>query len=77
VELRNSGGAALDERFNHIDVEHFKKGERGRDWCFSNVDGAGGKVIAAAAGAEVEAKRETVQACPERSNRKRKFSGSA
>jgi hypothetical protein len=22
----------LDERFNHIDIEHFKKGERGQDW---------------------------------------------
>ncbi|CAI7650773.1 unnamed protein product [Penicillium pancosmium] len=29
-----TGAAALDERFNHIDVEHFKKGERGGDWCF-------------------------------------------
>lgn len=81
MELRNSGGAALDERFNHIDVEHFKKGERGRDWCFSNVDGAGGKVVAAAAaaaaGAQVESKRETVQAGSERSHRKRKFSGEA
>lgn len=28
-----SGPAALDERFNHIDIEHFKKGERGGDWC--------------------------------------------
>jgi hypothetical protein len=24
----------LDERFNHIDIEHFKKGERGQDWRF-------------------------------------------
>lgn len=29
-----TGAAALDERFNHIDVEHFKKGERGGDWRF-------------------------------------------
>jgi hypothetical protein len=26
------GPAASDERFNHIDIEHFKKGERGQDW---------------------------------------------
>lgn len=32
VMLRSRGAAALDERFNHIDVEHFKKGERGQDW---------------------------------------------
>lgn len=34
VGLSCSGTAALDERFNHIDVEHFKKGERGVDWRF-------------------------------------------
>ncbi|KAJ5127465.1 hypothetical protein N7448_008244 [Penicillium atrosanguineum] len=39
IELRSHGPAALDERFNHIDIEHFKKGERGRDWCFSSGDG--------------------------------------
>lgn len=33
VPLRSHGPAALDERFNHIDIEHFKKGERGQDWC--------------------------------------------
>jgi hypothetical protein len=26
------GPAASDERFNYIDIEHFKKGERGQDW---------------------------------------------
>jgi hypothetical protein len=31
------GAAALDERFNHIDVEHFKKGERGGDWRFPTL----------------------------------------
>ncbi|KAJ5082027.1 hypothetical protein N7532_011070 [Penicillium argentinense] len=35
VPLTSAGAAALDERFNHIDSEHFKKGERGVDWCFS------------------------------------------
>ncbi|KAJ5358634.1 uncharacterized protein N7496_011047 [Penicillium cataractarum] len=34
VALRNSGSVALDERFNHIDVEHFKKGERGGGLVF-------------------------------------------
>jgi hypothetical protein len=34
VPLRSDGAAALDERFNHIDRDHFKKGERGQDWRF-------------------------------------------
>lgn len=34
VALSAGGSAGLDERFNHIDVEHFKKGERGGDWRF-------------------------------------------
>ncbi|KAF7517574.1 hypothetical protein PCG10_001152 [Penicillium crustosum] len=34
VPLQNHGPEALDERFNHIDIEHFKKGERGQDWRF-------------------------------------------
>ncbi|KAJ5180422.1 hypothetical protein N7492_003632 [Penicillium capsulatum] len=33
IALRNDGPTALDERFNHIDTEHFKKGQRGSDWC--------------------------------------------
>ncbi|KAJ5092191.1 hypothetical protein NUU61_007061 [Penicillium alfredii] len=37
VALRTLGPAALDERFNHIDIEHFKKGERRRDWSFPSV----------------------------------------
>ncbi|KAJ5623775.1 Zinc finger C2H2 [Penicillium lagena] len=37
VSLRNDGQAAWDERFDHIDSEHFKKGERGQDWCFPLV----------------------------------------
>ncbi|KAJ5951820.1 Zinc finger C2H2 [Penicillium vulpinum] len=41
VPLTNHGSEALDERFNHIDIEHFKKGERGQDWRFpsSSLDG--------------------------------------
>ncbi|KAJ5199635.1 Zinc finger C2H2 [Penicillium cf. griseofulvum] len=41
VPLRNHGPEASDERFNHIDIEHFKKGERGQDWRFpsSSLDG--------------------------------------
>ncbi|KAJ5782227.1 hypothetical protein N7457_004001 [Penicillium paradoxum] len=34
VTLTKRGQAARDERFNHIDIEHFKKGERGQDWRF-------------------------------------------
>ncbi|KAJ5915391.1 hypothetical protein N7466_011324 [Penicillium verhagenii] len=34
IPLQSNGAAALDERFNHIDTEHFKKGERGHDWSF-------------------------------------------
>lgn len=38
LESECTGGAGgvglLDERFNHIDVEHFKKGERGVNWKF-------------------------------------------
>lgn len=32
IALRRTDSDALDERFNHIDIEHFKKGERGSDW---------------------------------------------
>lgn len=39
IALHSHGPAALDERFNHIDIEHFKKGERGRDWCLPSGDG--------------------------------------
>lgn len=39
ISLRNHGPAALDERFNHIDIEHFKKGERGQDWRFPSLAG--------------------------------------
>lgn len=37
ISLVNNSQAAWDERFNHIDSEHFKKGERGQDWCFPSV----------------------------------------
>ena len=68
--LRNSGAAALDERFNHIDVEHFKKGERGRDWCLQAPEGNGG------AEADVVRKSEkTSSQGSERGSRKRKLEG--
>jgi hypothetical protein len=38
VLLRSHGSAALDERFNHIDIAHFKKGERGKDWVSPVVE---------------------------------------
>lgn len=37
VSLQSHGPSALDERFNHIDTEHFKKGERGCDWAFPEI----------------------------------------
>lgn len=68
--MSGSGAAALDERFNHIDVEHFKKGERGRDWCLLRVEGGGvGEVQGS------KSSLETGQGAAERSNaRKRKCS---
>lgn len=80
VSLRDCGGAALDERFNHIDVEHFKKGDRGRDWCLPGPGaeaGVGGKGVAQGRG-EVQVsvgKSEIGQGVSERSSRKRKFAG--
>lgn len=73
--LRNSGAAALDERFNHIDVEHFKKGERGRDWCLQALEGNGGAGDTGT-GPDVVRKSETTssQRC-ERGSRKRKLEG--
>ncbi|KAL2814779.1 hypothetical protein BJX63DRAFT_420650 [Aspergillus granulosus] len=32
IQLRGDGLAAWNQRFNHIDIEHFKKGERIDDW---------------------------------------------
>ncbi|KAI9044605.1 putative C2H2 finger domain protein [Aspergillus affinis] len=32
VSLKDQGLAAWNERFNHIDIEHFKKGQRIGDW---------------------------------------------
>lgn len=37
VPLLNHGPAACDERFNHIDVEHFRKGEKGQDWSLPSA----------------------------------------
>lgn len=34
----------MDERFNHIDIEHFKKGERGQDWRFPSSPLEGDKM---------------------------------
>lgn len=44
VLLRNHGAAASDERFNHIDIEHFKKGERGQDWSSPFLEADGGEL---------------------------------
>ncbi|KAJ5121225.1 uncharacterized protein N7515_009186 [Penicillium bovifimosum] len=41
VPLSNHGLAGRDERFNHIDIEHFKKGERGQDWRFPSSSPGG------------------------------------
>ncbi|KAJ5820551.1 hypothetical protein N7474_006142 [Penicillium riverlandense] len=37
ISLRNDSQAAWDERLDHIDSEHFKKGERGQGWSFPSV----------------------------------------
>lgn len=42
IALQGRGAAALDERFNHIDTEHFKKGDRQSDWCFPQTKDLGG-----------------------------------
>jgi hypothetical protein len=79
VSLRDCGAGALDERFNHIDVEHFKKGERGRDWCFPSAEaGVRGKVSAGRGEVQVVpgSKSEMAQPVSERSSRKRKFMAS-
>ncbi|KAL4883644.1 hypothetical protein BJY04DRAFT_22460 [Aspergillus karnatakaensis] len=34
IHLRGEGLIAWNERFNHIDIEHYKKGERIDDWLF-------------------------------------------
>lgn len=73
VLLRNSGAAALDERFNHIDVEHFKKGERRRDWCLQAPERNGG---AGGTGTEADVVRKsetTSSQGSERGSRKRKL----
>lgn len=67
VPLQSRGAAALDERFNHIDVEHFKKGEKGRDWCFPFSEGLSGLEKSSAV---VAGPSQT----PEKNGRKRKFS---
>jgi hypothetical protein len=41
IPLRSEDAAALDERFNHIDREHFRKGERGQDWRFPSATPVG------------------------------------
>lgn len=66
VKLRNSGAAALDERFNHIDAEHFKKGERGRDWCLLSLGGTGGGEVGS---------KSPLQTAERSNGRKRKYSG--
>ncbi|KAJ6071323.1 hypothetical protein N7499_009337 [Penicillium canescens] len=44
IPLRSDGAAALDERFNHIDRDHFKKGERGQDWRFPSSSSSSSSV---------------------------------
>lgn len=73
VPLQSRGSAALDERFNHIDVEHFKKGERRRDWCSPLAEGP-------CAPSETSTATEKGQGIGpsqtwERNSRKRKLSG--
>ncbi|KAJ5491518.1 hypothetical protein N7539_003085, partial [Penicillium diatomitis] len=67
VPLRTSGSLALDERFNHIDTEHFKKGVRGMEWQFPSASVTGGHGLAAGGYQSVTAL--------ERGSRKRKLAG--
>ncbi|KAJ5626587.1 hypothetical protein N7528_004014 [Penicillium herquei] len=38
IPLQTNGPSALDERFNHIAMEHFEKGELGSDWTFPALE---------------------------------------
>ncbi|KAJ5902396.1 Zinc finger C2H2 [Penicillium taxi] len=68
IQLQNRGSAALDERFNHIDIEHFKTGKRGRDWQFPSLAEL---ELSAYAGPGVE---DRPMAAPKMKSRKRKHS---
>lgn len=65
ISLQSQGSMALDERFDHIDVEHFRKGEKGENWSFPQMGVTSGPSHAV--------KSQNVQTSDETS-RKRKFS---
>ncbi|KAJ5675832.1 hypothetical protein N7462_008729 [Penicillium macrosclerotiorum] len=74
VPLRNHGSAALDERFNHIDVEHFKKGQRGREWAFPSevtLDRVAREGPGALSRSDAG---DGLSQTPDKNNKKRKFS---
>lgn len=74
IALQNRGSAALDERFNHIDIEHFKKGERGRDWCLP-LSGESDVLMGGAESIVHKSEVAGTPSLPEGKRRKRKFSG--
>ncbi|KAL4784255.1 hypothetical protein BJX76DRAFT_357217 [Aspergillus varians] len=43
IHLQGDGLAAWNQRFNHIDIEHFKKGERIDDWFLPSGHGTKGR----------------------------------
>ncbi|KAJ5658119.1 uncharacterized protein N7484_001768 [Penicillium longicatenatum] len=73
VPLQSTGSTALDERFNHIDIEHFKKGERGHDWVSPEFRESAILPGAEANGTCVKAAGQPVGS--ELNNRKRKHTG--
>ncbi|KAJ5577826.1 uncharacterized protein N7459_006790 [Penicillium hispanicum] len=73
IPLRNHGPAALDERFNHIDIEHFKKSERGRDWRFPSL--AEREVLHGGGYSSVNQHEASPSPIDDGNHRKRKFGG--
>ncbi|KAJ5088189.1 hypothetical protein N7456_011805 [Penicillium angulare] len=71
ILLQSHGAAALDERFNHIDTEHFKKGERGCDWAFPELNEA---ILLPGAGAN-PVRNVGLPSGSELNSRKRKYTG--
>ncbi|KAJ5752400.1 hypothetical protein N7520_009317, partial [Penicillium odoratum] len=70
ILLQSSGSTALDERFNHIDIEHFKKGERGHDWIFPELRES---PVLPGAGQGPNIMKAGLPIVPEGNQRKRKY----
>ncbi|KAJ5903783.1 Zinc finger C2H2 [Penicillium tannophilum] len=73
IPLQSTGSTALDERFNHIDIEHFKKGERGHNWVFPEFRES---AVLPGAGSSVSSAKDAGSPLgSEVNNRKRKHTG--